>query len=119
MGRRKKVLRDTKSQKRTKKRKGHFGGKAPPVSQGDMKWDAHKTLQQNYKQLGIVADVNRELEPAKESVKRKSKGELAHCKFMMGSRWFDWWWLWEMEWSTMNRLEERENQLRTFRRSRT
>ena len=46
---------DTKSQKKKKKRNQHFG-MAPPVIHKN--WDRRKTLRQNYEKMGVVLNAN-------------------------------------------------------------
>jgi len=55
--RRKKVNKDTFSQKRRKKRTQHLAGKVP-VDVGKF-WDRAKTLEQNYLAIGLATDPNR------------------------------------------------------------
>lgn len=74
---RRKMMKDTQSQKRRKKRTQHYaGGFVPPhiaLGREGILWDHSKTLKQNYATLGLAADVNR----AVESKEAKS-GTLTH-----------------------------------------
>ena len=64
---RKRVTRDTKSQKRRKKKMRHFGF-MPPKGITEQ-WDNRKTLAQNYEEMGLLTDVNKIGKP------KKGKGE--------------------------------------------
>lgn len=59
--------RDTKASKKWKKRAGHYGGKRQSevfhnkeIEEG---WDRSKTLRQNYIALGLMMDVNADMQP--------------------------------------------------------
>jgi ribosomal protein L32 len=60
MGRRRAVRqKKTKSQRRRDKRRSHHAFGAPPSSKATaVVWDNHLTMKQNYKRLGLLADVN-------------------------------------------------------------
>ena len=70
---RRRVTKDTKSQKRRKKKMRHFGF-MPPKGITEQ-WDNRKTLAQNYKEMGLLTDVNAIGKPKKEEKGGGGKAE--------------------------------------------